>query len=85
VAGHTAHGEKSKKDCSGATGDMRQREPKSEMVLREWITMLQRANRKPLSDWESSFVDDMERALDKYGRLSEKQEDVLERIYAEKT
>lgn len=38
-----------------------------------------------LSEWEQNFVTDIEVQLAKYGHISERQEEILERIYAQKT
>jgi hypothetical protein len=38
-----------------------------------------------LTDWEQTFITDLEVQVETYGRLSEKQEETLERIYANKT
>jgi len=38
-----------------------------------------------LTEWEQSFVTDIEVQLNKYGRISEKLEEILDRIYSQKT
>lgn len=40
---------------------------------------------KDLTDWEMNFIDDINIKFDIYKKLSEKQFEILERIYAEKT
>lgn len=40
---------------------------------------------KGLTDWELKFMKDMEKQLEKYGKTSPKQQEIIERIYAEKT
>ncbi len=37
-----------------------------------------------LSDWESRFIEDMEKWMEYRGDLSEKQEEILERIFQER-
>lgn len=38
-----------------------------------------------LSPWESGFMESITAQFDERGSLSDRQEDILERIYAEKT
>ena len=56
-------------------------EPK---VLRHWIDTIQDEGRG-LTKWEHDFVASVEEQLDLHGTLTERQEEILERIYAEKT
>ena len=59
--------------------------PQPREVYQHWIdTILAEASDK-LNDWESSFIENIQTSLSLYGRLTEKQADKLERIYAEKT
>jgi hypothetical protein len=37
-----------------------------------------------LTDWEERFIEDMEAKFKRFGDLTEKQEEVLERIFREK-
>lgn len=37
-----------------------------------------------LTDWEMKFIESVEKAMKKYGDLTERQEEVLERIFQEK-
>jgi hypothetical protein len=59
--------------------------PKDQQVLKNWIFQSLYHSREPLTDWERSFIVSVDKWLDKHGQLSQKQEEVLERIYAEKT
>lgn len=38
-----------------------------------------------MTDWENDFIDSVDKALDLFGSLTEKQEEILEKIYSEKT
>lgn len=40
---------------------------------------------KPLTPWELNFIESVAEQYEAKGRLSEKQEEILERIYAQKT
>jgi len=61
------------------------RQPKSRELLQSWIDSILTEASDNLTDWESSFLDSIQSQLNMRGQLSEKQEDILERIYAEKT
>lgn len=52
--------------------------------LKEWIKIIQEEGHD-LSVWEENFVESISEQLDKKGFLSERQIEVLERIYSEKT
>ena len=53
-------------------------------IWQEWIEACQNVRRK-LTKWESDFVDDIENQLKESGSLSERQAEILEGIYANKT
>ena len=53
-------------------------------VIREWLSALEEPS-KPLSAWELSFVECVSDQMDRRGSLSDRQVEILERIYAEKT
>lgn len=53
-------------------------------VITEWIDLIQTEGRS-LTAWEESFVDDLAAQLDERGSISDRQEEILERIYSEKT
>lgn len=54
------------------------------LVFRGWIESLYDVQ-DSLDDWQFNFVQSVDEQLAKKNWLSEKQQDVLERIYAEKT
>lgn len=60
-------------------------QPQPKEVIQQWITDILTEASDELSDWESSFVSSCQMRLDRYGSLSEKMQDILERIYTEKT
>ena len=49
-----------------------------------WIDAL-RSPRRELTSWESDFIDSIETQIHDQERMSEKQAEILERIYAEKS
>ncbi len=53
-------------------------------VLKDWIDEL-RQPRKPLTAWELSFVESLSEQLERARPLSERQVEILERLYTEKT
>ena len=55
----------------------------SKEVLKQWITAVNDEGRK-LTDWEVQFMESITEQFDNSGSLSEKQEEILERIYTEK-
>jgi len=55
------------------------------IVLEEWVRCCLEEHVKPLTDWEEQFLQSIGERLSDYGRLSERQVEILERIYAEKT
>ena len=48
-----------------------------------WIEECQGSDK--LTEWEENFVESVKRALERYGSLSPKQTEILDRIYSEKT
>ena len=54
---------------------------------RKWVDQCQNESlrTRDLSEWEEEFLEDMDALLRLGGKLSRKQETILERIYAEKT
>ena len=59
--------------------------PTDPKTLRYYIdTILEEAEDK-LNDWERNFIDSIDKGLERYGKLSQRQEEILERIYADKT
>lgn len=53
-------------------------------VIGHWIETLQTEGRG-LSKWEQDFLESISDQFDERGSISDRQEEVLERIYAEKT
>lgn len=59
--------------------------PQTNEVHRHWVdTILKEASDK-LSDWETKFIDDIDRKVTLGLQLTQAQEEKLESIYAEKT
>jgi len=52
-------------------------------TLQDWITR-SREGYKILSAWEEEFLDSIEEQLERRGTLSDRQIEILERIYTEK-
>ena len=52
-------------------------------VLKHWITSVNDEGRS-LTDWEVQFMESITEQFDNSGGLSEKQEEILEKIYVEK-
>ncbi len=57
---------------------------KPKQVIKDWLDALERP-RRPLTTWETDFVESISEQFDARGSISDKQQDTLERIYAEKT
>jgi hypothetical protein len=54
-------------------------------VYKDWVSAILTEASDSLSDWESGFVDSIEGQLNRGRILSQKQAEILERIYSEKT
>ena len=54
-------------------------------VIQQWIDALLTEASDNLTDWEEQFIESCQKGLNKYGSLTEKMQDTLEKIYAEKT
>ncbi len=52
---------------------------------RSWIDACVNESKKRLSKWEEDFLESISDQLERTGSLSERQAEILERIYAEKT
>lgn len=63
---------------------MATRTQKSKELIQEWLSALEDPAR-PLSVWETNFIESISNQFDHRGDLSDKQFEILERIYAEKT
>lgn len=59
--------------------------PTSPEVLKYWVGMILNEANDELSNWESSFVNDIANRLTRGNTLTQSQEEKLEEIYAEKT
>ena len=59
----------------------KKRQPRE--VLEQWISAVNEGGRR-LTAWELQFMESITEQFDNSGSLSEKQEEILERIYAEK-
>lgn len=59
--------------------------PKDTNTLRSWLQAILIEASDELTDWETKFISSIEERLDKGFRLTQAQEENLERIYAEKT
>lgn len=53
-------------------------------TIRHWIETINKEG-KNLSSWEEEFMESLTEKFENRGWISEKQEEVLERIYSEKT
>jgi hypothetical protein len=58
--------------------------PHSKSVIIDWLDQLD-YHSEDSSSWEIDFVDSMRTTIDRYGRLTEAQQNKLESIYVEKT
>lgn len=57
---------------------------KSKEVIQQWIDTILNEGIN-LSKWEEEFVGSVAEQFERRGSISDKQEDILERIYVEKT
>lgn len=57
----------------------------SKEVLQEWIEKCHSEALDDMTEWERDFVDSLEAQLQRRGSLSDRQVEILERIYTEKT
>ena len=58
--------------------------PLNKEVYESWVEAIIDEASDELNDWENSFVESIQKQL-VYKNLSEKQAEILERIYSEKT
>ena len=61
------------------------RKPQDKVTLKHWIAVIKEEAWEKLTEWEQNFIESIEESVNKYGKLSPKQEDILERIYCDKT
>ena len=59
--------------------------PQSHEVIKHWFDTIMDEAEEKLNDWERNFLDSIEKKINFQYALTEAQEKVLERIYAEKT
>lgn len=59
--------------------------PQDKEVYHSWVNAILDEAQDELSDWENTFVDSIADQLIAGRNLSEKQANILERIYSEKT
>ena len=57
---------------------------KDSATIENWIAIIQE-NEHKLSKWEADFIDSISEQFESKGWISDKQEEILERIYSEKT
>jgi hypothetical protein len=57
---------------------------KPKEVIREWIELVNDEGRG-LTKWEEDFMDSLTEQFEERGSISDRQEEILERIYAERT
>ena len=52
-------------------------------VIADWLEQCE--NSRKLTKWETDFIESVAEQFDRRGTISDRQEEILERIYAEKT
>lgn len=57
---------------------------KDPVVIADWINQID-DNAEKLNVWETEFFESVQSQFERTGSISDKQEEVLERIYANKT
>lgn len=57
---------------------------KTKEVIGDWLDQIEQ-NGRGLTKWEEDFVESVSEQFIDTGSISDKQEEILERIYAEKT
>lgn len=60
-------------------------EPQTIKTYQDWIETIITQASDDLNDWENSFIDSLFNRLEQGDNLSERQAEILERIYSEKT
>jgi hypothetical protein len=53
-------------------------------VIGDWLTRI-REEGKGLTPWEENFIEDLTSQFEETQSISDRQEEILERIYAQKT
>lgn len=59
--------------------------PQSNEVLKSWVEAIIDEASDDLNDWETKFIHDIQIKVANNWSLTQKQEETLERIYADKT
>ena len=59
--------------------------PQSIEVYKSWIEAIMNEAQEDLTDWETNFIESIENRLANGNNLTERQAEILERIYTEKT
>ncbi len=54
-------------------------------TLQSWVDAIIDEASDDLNDWETKFIEDMKIKIDNKWSLTQRQEEILEKIYAEKT
>lgn len=57
---------------------------KDPSIIQDWFNQIEN-NWYKLTKWEESFVESVQEQFQRRGSISDRQEEILERIYAEKT
>ena len=60
-------------------------QPQSIDIYKAWIDTIFDESSDSLTDWETNFVESINNQLDNNKQLTERQAEILERIYTEKT
>jgi hypothetical protein len=53
-------------------------------VIKSWIHLI-KTEGQDLTSWEEDFVESIEEQVNRYGKISDRQEEILDKIYTEKT
>lgn len=56
---------------------------KDQAVIKDWLDQCSQSRR--LTKWEQDFIESISEQFDERGSISDRQEEILERIYAERT
>ena len=59
--------------------------PQPNEVLQQWLNTILEEASDQLNDWGTRFIDDMTIKIANRWSLTQRQEEILERIYADKT
>lgn len=59
--------------------------PRDSKIYKDWIKTIIEEASDTLSDWEGNFIDSIETQLARGYTLSQRQDEILEKIYAART